>query len=116
MTKRDYRLFIEDILESMSMIGEYIEDMDYHHFLVDRKTIDAVIRNLEIIGEAARNIPEEIRNVYPAVPWKKMIGLRNIAIHAYFGIDLEIVWRIVSTNIPDAKTEITKLLDSFHDL
>ena len=115
MTKRGYRLFIEDILDSMNMIEEYIRDLDHQGFSADRKTIDAVIRNIEIIGEAARNIPESIRKKYPSIPWKQMIGLRNITIHTYFGVDLDIIWRIVTVNIPEAKTEILKMLDSLHD-
>jgi len=71
--------------------------------------VDAVIRNLEIIGEAAKNIPNEICEQYTEIPWKKMIGLRNIATHAYFGIDLEIIWEIITKNLPETKGQIKKM-------
>ena len=112
MTKRGYRLFIEDMLDSMNMIEEYIHDLDRADFSADKKTIDAVIRNIEIIGEAARNIPDDIKRRYPGIPWKQMIGLRNLTIHAYFGIDLDIIWQIASVNIPKTKSEIARILDS----
>jgi len=112
MTKRGYRLFIEDMLDSMIQIEEYIHGLDRADFSADKKTIDAVIRNIEIIGEAARNVPENIRNNHPGIPWKQMIGLRNLTIHAYFGIDLDIIWQIASVNIPETKSEIARILDS----
>ena len=73
--------------------------------------IDAVIRNLEIIGEAIKNIPDEVKDEYQTVPWKRMVGLRNIITHAYFGIDLENIWKIITQNIPEVKPEIKKILD-----
>ncbi len=72
--------------------------------------VDAVIRNLEVIGEASRNIPEDIRGEYPDIPWSKMIGLRNIAIHEYFGVDLSIVWEIITRNLPETRPQITAML------
>ncbi len=72
--------------------------------------VDAVVRNLEIIGEAARNIPGDVREQYPVIPWKRMIGLRNIAIHEYFGVDLGIVWEIVVRNLPETRPLIANML------
>lgn len=77
MSKRNWRLFLEDILESIELIKEYTKEMNLDSFRNDRKTIDAVVRNLEIIGEAARNIPDEIKDRYQEIDWRGMIGLRN---------------------------------------
>ena len=115
MKKRSYRLFIEDIVESMNRIEQYLSGMSHQDFLSNQMVIDAVIRNIEIIGEAARNIPEDIRNAYPAIPWKRIIGLRNIAIHAYFGIDLDILWKILTESIPEAKIEILRSLETIDE-
>lgn len=110
MIERNYKMFIEDILESIEKIESYIEGLDYEKFTSKGMVVDAVIRNLEIIGEATRNIPDKIREQNPEIPWKKMIGLRNIATHAYFGIDLEIIWEIVTRNLPETKSQISKIL------
>jgi len=75
MSKRDWKLFIEDILESIGLIESYVADMDIEGFKNDRKTIDAVVRNFEVIGESARNIPDEVKNKYQIVDWKGMVGL-----------------------------------------
>ena len=89
--KRNYRLFVEDILESMNRIEEYIKNISIEEFKNSNIIFDAVIRNLEIIGEAAKNIPDEIKEQYEFVPWPRMAGLRNILIHEYFGIDKQIM-------------------------
>jgi len=111
MKDRKYKMFIEDILASMENIENYIKDLEFEEFEADKMRIDAVIRNLEVRGEVAKNIPEEIRKKYPNIPWKKMIGLRNITIHEYFGVDLSIIWEIISRNIPETKPEIVKVLE-----
>ena len=77
--------------------------------------VDAVIRNLEIIGEAAKNIPGEVREKHPEIFWKRMIGLRNITIHEYFGVDLNIIWEIISKNLPETKPKIEAMLKGFSD-
>lgn len=110
MTARNYKMFIEDILESIEKIESYIHGLSYKRFVAKGMVVDAVIRNLEIIGEASRNIPDSIRGNHPEIQWKKMVGLRNIATHAYFGIDLEIIWKIVKENLPETKKEIVELL------
>jgi uncharacterized protein with HEPN domain len=84
--------------------------LSYDDFIEGAMVIDAVIRNLEVIGEASINIPEDIRKKYPLVPWKRMIGLRNIVIHGYFGIDLGIIWEIITRNLPETKPLIVKML------
>ncbi len=106
MNGRKYRLYIEDILESIRKIERYIENLNYKEFEKNELIVDAVIRNLEIIGEASKNIPHNIRNKYTDIPWKRMIGLRNIATHEYFGIDLSIIWEIITVNLPETKPKI----------
>jgi uncharacterized protein with HEPN domain len=76
--------------------------------------VDAVIRNLEIIGEAAKNLPQDIKDKYPDVPWKRMIGLRNIAVHEYFGVDLSIIWEVVTKNLPETKGKIVEILEGLN--
>ena len=96
MKKKSSRIFVEDILEAMDKIERYTKDLTYEAFAKNDMVVDAVIRNLEIIGEASRNTPVNVRDKYHDIPWKRMIGLRNIAIHEYFGIDYEILY--YSTN------------------
>jgi len=113
MKGRKHRLFIEDILESMRKIERYIENLNYNEFEKNELIVDAVIRNLEVMGEASRNIPEDIRNKHIDIPWKRMIGLRNIATHEYFGIDLSIIWEIITVNLPETKPKIELMLKDF---
>jgi uncharacterized protein with HEPN domain len=83
---RDYRLYLDDILQSIGSILQYIGPMDFQEFSADRKTVDAVVRNLEVIGEASRNLPDELKKTAPAIEWKKIVALRNILAHEYFQI------------------------------
>lgn len=108
-------MFIEDIIHAMNKIENYTKNLTYEDFAEDEMRIDAVIRNLEIIGEATKNIPNSIREKYTDIPWNKMIGLRNIAIHDYFGIDLDTIWEIITKNIPKTKPKITKMLKNFKE-
>ena len=85
--------------------------MDYDTFRADGRTVDAVVRNLEIIGEAAKNLPETVKDMTPDVEWFKIVGLRNILAHEYFGINLEIIWDIIITEIKPVKTAVQKLLE-----
>lgn len=86
MSKRDWKLFVEDILESLDLIEEYVEDMEFENFKEERKTVDAVVRNLEIIGEAAKYIPDTVKEKFAEVDWKGVVGLRNRIAHEYFGL------------------------------
>ena len=110
--KRSYRLFVEDILESVDKIERYVKGMSYDNFVENEMIIDAVIRNLEVIGEASKNIPENIREQYTTIPWRRIIGLRNIMIHGYFGIDLSIIWEIITKNLPETKPSIVEMLNN----
>jgi hypothetical protein len=84
--------------------------MSFGDFIRDEKTIDAVIRNLEVVGEAAKNVPEEIRQKYPQIPWKEVAGMRDRLIHAYFGVDLEIVWQTIVSDLPKLESELVKII------
>ena len=97
---RDHTDYIDDIRQSLIDIVEFTKSMDYESFVSDRKTIHAVVRSLEIIGEAAKKIPEEYRLQQPQIPWKKMMGMRDKLIHEYFGIDNKILWKTISEEIP----------------
>jgi len=97
---RDYKLYLDDILEAIRRIKEYTANMSFESFAENRLVIDAVIRNLEIIGESCRALSKEIRTKYPEVEWRKIVGLRNILIHQYFGVDLKLVWDIVKNKLP----------------
>lgn len=103
-------MYLEDIQQSMSRISEYIEDMDLIAFKRDYKTVDAVIRNFEIIGEASKNLPDYIRAKYPAIPWTEMYYLRNKVSHEYFGIDYEIIWDVATNYLPKNYVEINRII------
>ncbi len=107
---RDYKIYLEDILESIHKIQEYTKGLSRDVFFNESKTLDAVIRNLEIIGEVAKRIPDEIRIKYPSIEWRKIAGLRDILIHEYSGINSEIIWDILNSKLPVLKIEIQKIL------
>ena len=109
MSERDWRLFLLDIRESASRVLEYVGSMSREEFLSDSRTVDAVICNLAIIGEAAKKVPADIRRQYPAVEWKKMAGLRDIVVHDYFGIDEDIIWDVVSVKMPKLSQQMEML-------
>lgn len=96
---RDHRLYLDDIREAIQAIREYTEGLTFESFSGDRKTIDAVIRNLEIIGEAAKNLPEEFKAMSGDIEWRKIVGLRNLLIHEYFGVSKPVVWDIVQNKL-----------------
>ncbi len=113
MTKRKSLLYISDILESIQHIEQYAENLTFDDFAKDRKTIDAIVRNFEIIGEAVKNVPKSLKLEYPVIPWKKMAGMRDRIIHEYFGVDIEILWKTIKEDLPKVKPEIEKILESF---
>jgi uncharacterized protein with HEPN domain len=97
----------------MDKIERYIKGLTYETFVKNEMIVDAGIRNLEIIGEASKNIPEDVRKKYPDMPWRRMIGLRNITIHEYFGVDLGIIWEIITRNLPETRPKIAAMLEEF---
>lgn len=109
MKKREYRDYINDILNSIDEILAFVKDITYENLISDKKTIRAIERNLEIIGEAAKNIPEEIKSRHSAVPWNEIIGMRNKIIHEYFGVDYEIVWKTIKERLPELKPKIEEI-------
>jgi len=108
---RDYRLYLEDILEAAQKVENYIEGLTFQQFTKDEMRLDAVLRNLEIIGEATKNLPPAIRNKYSAVDWRKIAGLRDIVIHTYFNVDRNIIWDIVQNKLPNLRRYVAEILE-----
>jgi len=109
MPKRDPDLLVVDMLEALRKIELYTAGMDHSSFLQDEKTIDAVVRNLEVLGEAARQVPDDFVAGHRSVPWGKITGLRNRIVHDYFGLDLEIIWQIIRNDLAPLKVQLEKL-------
>ncbi len=101
MSKREPNLLVEDIIESAQKILNYTSGLSYEAFIADSKTVDAVIRNFEIIGEAANRLPEEFKDQHNNIDWARLRGFRNRIVHHYFGIDYSIVWRIKENYLPE---------------
>lgn len=112
---RDYRLYLDDILDAVQKVDTYLKRVTFEQFSEDSMRIDAVIRNLEIIGEATKNIPVDIRSKYPEVEWREMAGFRDIAIHEYFGVSLKVVWAIYQDDLLPLKAQITDVLEREND-
>ena len=108
MSNRSADLFLADIRESIARIERYTAGLDRAGFEADEKTVDAVVRNLEIIGEAARQLPEDFTQRNPQIEWRKIAGLRNRIVHDYFGLDLEIIWHIVRSDLPALKGNLPR--------
>ena len=108
--KREIKDYIQDIIEAMDNAVKFINKMPYEKFVQDDKTIYAVIRAVEIIGEASKNIPEETRRKYPEIPWKDMAGMRDKVIHEYFGVNIERIWLTIKEDVPKIRPSIEKLL------
>jgi len=107
---RDYRLFLEDILMSIQKIEKYTANLTFETFSENDLVIDAVIRNLEIIGEAVKKLPKEIRERYSDIPWKEVAGFRDVLIHDYFGVDIVVIWRTIVEDLPFLKEHVELIL------
>ena len=112
MSKRDTLLLLDDMFQAAQKIKRYTSGLDYDSFVADDKTIDAVVRNFEIIGEAANRIDPDFRDKNPEIEWKRIRGFRNRIIHEYFGIDYEIVWEIIETYLDELIDWIETIIDS----
>ena len=110
MPRRSWRLRVEDTLQAIDRIRTYVKSQDRQSFGIDQRTVDAVIRNLEIVGEAARHVPAEIQARYP-LPWDEMRSMRNLLSHAYFLVDLDVVWKTVQDDLPQIEPVLKRMLD-----
>ena len=112
---RDPKLYLNDIIEAMSAIEQFVEGIDFEDFKNDDMRSSAVIRKFELIGEAAKSVPESIKQEYPDIPWKDMAGMRDRLIHFYFGIKYELVWNTIRDVIPQVKASITKISEELEE-
>ena len=115
MSKRSLGLLVEDIWESIEKIERYTEGLTQEAFQGDEKTTDAVVRNLEIIGEAAARLPGDFTDQHSEIEWIKIIGLRNRIVHEYFGVDLQIIWQILRKDIPAFKASLKNIRSQLDD-
>ncbi len=109
MKKRDIRDYLQDIADAIKDIEDFTQNLSYAQFVKDKKTVNAVIRSIEIVGEASKQLPESLKTKYCKVPWKEIAGMRDKLIHAYFGMDTETIWQTAKTNIPSLKSQIKEI-------
>jgi len=107
---RDWRLRVEDILDAIARIEQYVNGLTIEQFRADQKTIDAVVRNLEVIGEAARHLSADHAALPAEIPWTDIAGMRSILIHEYFGVDLNIVWQTVTYDLPELRGRLQRMV------
>lgn len=112
---RELADYLDDILTAICDIGEFTRGMRYETFSEDKKTINAVIRSLEVLGEATKHIPTSFRQKHPDIPWTKMAGMRDVLIHVYMGVDLKAVWKVAQERLPDLKPLLEKLMSARKD-
>lgn len=110
MPPREWTFRVRDILGAIDAIAEYVRGMDLDRFTQDRRTSDAVVRNLTIIGEAAANVPEAVQGKFPSVPWDNMRRMRNVVVHIYFGVNLPVVWKTIQEDLPPLKAQMQDIL------
>ena len=109
--QRDYNTYLQDIIDAIQKIEKYTKNLSFENFLIDELIQDGVLKNLIIIGEAVKNIPEDIKIINSEIEWKKIAGLRDILIHSYFKINLRIIWDIINNKIPKLKIQLLKLIN-----
>ncbi len=107
---RDSDVYLQDIIDSITRIKSYTQGLDHARFEEDQRTVDAVIRNLEIIGEAVKALPQDLRDLHSDVPWKNIAGFRDVLIHNYFGISIAIVWDVLTNHLPPLEVKVKQLL------
>lgn len=112
MSERAWRFYIDDMVLFTERIIEYTRDLDQEAFIADRLTYDATLRNLELIGEAATHVPEDVRQANAEVPWRMIIATRNRLIHSYLGIDDDVLWSIIKTDVPPLLTALGRLQEA----
>lgn len=108
---KEYKPYLLDVLDCIAKIKRYIHDHDFETFCSDDRTADAVIRNVEVIGEAIKQVPEIVRKKYPDIPWRQIAGMRDKLIHDYLGVDLEYVWNVADKRIDGLAKEIKAIID-----
>ena len=113
MAQRNLNLYLEDILEAILAIESYMNDVSERQFELNIEKQDAVIRRLEIIGEASKKIPDDVRNANSSIPWRQMAGMRDIVIHEYYGVSIGMIWKVATSDIPNLKLEIEQLIKDF---
>lgn len=111
MTRRGVGILLEEILDAIGLLRQYTAGLTYQDFAEDIKTQDSVTRRLEIIGEAAKGIPEGLRSKYPSIPWRDITGARDVLVHEYFRIDLEMAWDMVQDDLPALDREVRRILE-----
>ena len=113
--QRDPLVLLDDMLLAIRKVRSYTKGMTKNELLEDERTLDAVIRNLEVLGEAAKYLPKDLRDQYRDIEWRKIAGLRDILIHQYFGIDIHIIWDILETKLPSLEKNLQRILEDLAD-
>ena len=111
MSKRETKLYVSDVIEAIDKIFQYTKELSYGEFCANNMVIDAVVRNITIIGEATDNVPAEIKKTHSDIPWRKIKDMRNTIIHEYFGVDKKVLWKTIQNDLSPLKRQIAELID-----